>query len=46
MPGATPVSEVMTKKVITLRPEQTFEEVADVLAEHQIGAAPVVDASG
>jgi CBS domain-containing protein len=46
MPSATPVRDVMTTKVITLRPDQTFEAAADTLAEHSIGAAPVVDAGG
>jgi CBS domain-containing protein len=46
MPSTTPAREVMTTEVITLRPDQTFEEAADILAEHSIGAAPVVDASG
>lgn len=46
MASATPVREVMTTKVITLRPDQSFEEAADVLAEHSIGAAPVVDDDG
>ena len=36
----------MTTNVVTLRPDQSFEEAADVLAEHAIGAAPVVDADG
>ncbi len=43
MPATTPVRDVMTRDVVTLRPEQTFEAAADVLAEHHIGAAPVVD---
>jgi len=46
MPSSTPVRDVMTTTVITLRPEQSFEEAADTLAEHSIGAAPVVDADG
>jgi CBS domain-containing protein len=46
MPVTTPVSEVMTAKVVTLRPDQTFEEAADTLADAQIGAAPVVDGDG
>jgi CBS domain-containing protein len=46
MPSTTPVSEVMTTKVITLRPDQSFEEAADTLADHGIGAAPVVDGAG
>jgi CBS domain-containing protein len=46
MPASTPVSEVMTREVVTLRPDQRIEEVADILADKQIGAAPVVDENG
>ena len=46
MPDATPVREVMTRDVVTLRPDQPVQEAADVLAGKQIGAAPVVDADG
>src|SRR2546421_12816823 len=46
MPGAPPVSEVMPGAVVTVRPDQPIEEVADILAEKQIGAAPVVDENG
>ena len=46
MPSSTLVREVMTKDVVTLRPDQTFEEAADILADKAIGAAPVVDANG
>jgi predicted transcriptional regulator len=43
MSSATPVRDVMTTKVVTLRPDQSFEEAADLLAAKGIGAAPVVD---
>jgi CBS domain-containing protein len=43
MPASTPVRDVMTTNVITLRPDQSFEAAADLLAEQGIGAAPVVD---
>ena len=46
MPASTPVSEVMTRDVVTLRPDQSVEAAADVLADRGIGAAPVVDADG
>jgi CBS domain-containing protein len=46
MPSTTAVRDVMTTDVVTLRPDQTFEEAADVLAAKRIGAAPVVDADG
>ena len=46
MPDDTPVRDVMTADVATLRPEQAVPEAADVLAEMNIGAMPVVDADG
>jgi CBS domain-containing protein len=46
MPSTTPVRDVMTTKVITMTPDQTFEAAADLLAEHKIGAVPVIDAGG
>jgi CBS domain-containing protein len=46
MPSTTPVRDVMTTTVITTTPDTTFEAAADLLAEHKIGAVPVVDASG
>jgi CBS domain-containing protein len=46
MPATTAVSEVMSPDVVTLRPDQSVEEAADVLAGKKIGAAPVVDADG
>jgi CBS domain-containing protein len=46
MPDTTPVSEVMTRDVITLRPDDTFQHAAEVLSGRNIGAAPVVDPLG
>jgi CBS domain-containing protein len=46
MPTTTAVRDVMTSKVITLTPDQTFEVAADTLADNKIGAAPVIDADG
>lgn len=46
MPATTAVNEVMSPDVVTLRPDQSVEEAADVLAGRKIGAAPVVDADG
>jgi CBS domain-containing protein len=46
MPATTPVSAVMSRDVVTLRPDQSVAEAADMLAGKQIGAAPVVDDSG
>jgi acetoin utilization protein AcuB len=36
------VGEIMTKKVVTVRPEQTVEEAALLLLGHRIGGLPVV----
>ena len=46
MPGTTPVSEIMTRDVVVLSPDQPLSDAADVLVEHHIGAAPVVDPDG
>jgi CBS domain-containing protein len=46
MATSTSVTEVMTKDVVTLAPDQSFTDAADVLADRGIGAAPVVDANG
>jgi CBS domain-containing protein len=46
MPAETLVRDVMTKKVATLRAEQSITEAADELADHRYGAMPVVDAAG
>jgi CBS domain-containing protein len=43
MATSTPIRDVMTTKVVSLRPDQSFEEAADLLAKRSIGAAPVVD---
>lgn len=46
MASSTPVTDVMTKDVISLSPDTSLPEAADLLAERGIGAAPVVDANG
>jgi CBS domain-containing protein len=46
MPDTTVVGEIMTRDVVTLEPDQSVPEAADVLAEHHIGAAPVLDDAG
>jgi CBS domain-containing protein len=46
MASSTPVTAVMTTDVVTLRPDQSLPEAADVLAERSIGAAPVVGDDG
>ena len=46
MPGTTLVRDVMSTPVSTLRPDDKVEFAADLLAEKDIGALPVVDADG
>lgn len=38
-----PVSEVMTKDVITVSPETPIEEAARIMSDHKIGGLPVVE---
>jgi CBS domain-containing protein len=38
--------DIMTKDVVTVRPETSLEELAALLMNNQISGAPVVDASG
>jgi CBS domain-containing protein len=46
MPRDTPVGEVMTTDVVTVRPDMPVTDAAKLLTEQEIGAAPVVDDSG
>ena len=46
MPSTIALRSVMTTDVVTVTPDLTLAEAADVLAERGIGAAPVVDDSG
>ncbi len=39
----TPVHEIMTPRVITVRPEQTIEECMALMTEHHIRHLPVMD---
>ena len=41
-----PVRDIMTREVVTLRPEMPVSEAARVLFHHRIHGAPVVDADG
>jgi CBS domain-containing protein len=38
-----PVSEIMTREVVTVAPDLPVREVARLLLEHRIGGIPVVD---
>ncbi|MGI5330576.1 CBS domain-containing protein [Actinomadura nitritigenes] len=40
------VEDVMTTEVVTVAEDTPFAEIADALAEHRIGAVPVVDDGG
>ena len=40
------VKEVMTKNVITIKPETSLKEFASLIKEHRINGAPVVDEAG
>src|ERR1700682_5873999 len=46
MPGSTLVRDVMSTPVVTLRPDEKVEHAADLLAEKNVGALPVVDGDG
>lgn len=46
MPPTTSVSDVMTREVAVLRPDQSVAAAADALAAGGYGAMPVVDADG
>jgi CBS domain-containing protein len=38
--------DIMTKEVVTVKPETSIEELASILVTHGISGVPVVDASG
>ncbi|MFB7272491.1 CBS domain-containing protein [Streptomyces sp. NPDC056244] len=40
------ISELMTRDVVSVRPETPFKEIARMLADHDISAVPVVDTAG
>ena len=40
------VQDIMTKKVLTVRPETTVREVAEILVSHKISGVPVVEEDG
>lgn len=46
MPSSTPITEVMTTDVVTVDPDLSLAEAADVLTEQGIGGAPVVGEDG
>ena len=42
----TPVSELASKNVVTIDPQQSIEEAARLMAEHQVRRLPVVEEDG
>ncbi|MBV7331628.1 CBS domain-containing protein [Chloroflexi bacterium TSY] len=40
------IDELMTKSVVTVSPDHTLDEAANLLIAHKIGGLPVVDAEG
>ena len=42
----TAVSEIASKDVVTVDPDQTLEEAARLMAEHQVRRLPVVEEDG
>src|SRR3990172_4602125 len=38
--------DIMTKEVVTVKPEMTIEELARLFTKHDISGAPVVDEAG
>lgn len=42
-PGSTKVEDIMSDKLITISPDATTEEAANLMAEHQIRRLPVVE---
>jgi CBS domain-containing protein len=45
-PRVPAVREIMTRSLVTLSPDMTAAAAAEVLLEHEISGAPVVDAEG
>ena len=39
-------SEVMARDVVTVRPETTVKEIAELMAQRRISGIPVVDETG
>jgi len=45
-PGAKTVEEIMTKRVISVKPDTPVEEIAKLLAKKKIKRVPVIDEKG
>ena len=46
MPATTSIREIMSKDVVTLKPDMDVLQAVHVLLKHRISGAPVVDAAG
>lgn len=44
--GMLKAQDIMTKDVITVKPDTTIEDLAKILTEYRISGAPVVDSNG
>lgn len=44
--GETPVGEVASKELVTVDPQQSLEEAARLMAEHQVRRLPVCEEDG
>ncbi len=42
----TPVGEIASKDIVTIDPQQSLEEAARLMAEHQVRRLPVVEEDG
>lgn len=45
-PGSTTVGEIASRELITIDPEQTLDEAARLMAQHQIRRLPVCEEDG
>ncbi len=46
MPATTSIREIMSKDVVTLKPDMDVLQAVHILLQHGISGAPVVDAGG
>jgi CBS domain-containing protein len=45
-PASTPVSEVASKNVVTVEPQQDLDEALSLMSQHQVRRLPVVEEDG
>ena len=45
-PDETPVGDIMSKEVVTVRPDQDLSEAEQLMHDHQVRRLPVVDDDG